>query len=283
MQAGLREVDRGREIRLDHRGDLGALDLEQGSAEAEAGVVDEDVELRDSGRGGRPRRRRAPATTRTSQHVVRGVASGLGDLARDFAQFLFAPRDEEDADALGRERPGESAPEARGSARDQRDSSVQPPLRHRSDCIIRSRMDTISHSFAGAILSRSLEDRPTQWAALAVGAVAAVVPDLDFLLISNRIDYLRDHRSWTHSFLVLPFLALAIALAREDVRAPHAAREALALRGGRDRLPHRLRLGHVLRHDVLDAGLARPPFARLALHPRSDLHRRSRWRPSCSA
>ncbi|MET0619678.1 MAG: metal-dependent hydrolase [Thermoanaerobaculia bacterium] len=73
-------------------------------------------------------------------------------------------------------------------------------------------MDTISHSFAGAILSRSLEDRPTQWTALAVGAVAAVVPDLDFLLISNRIEYLRDHRSWTHSFLVLPFLALAIAL-----------------------------------------------------------------------
>ncbi len=73
-------------------------------------------------------------------------------------------------------------------------------------------MDTISHSFAGAILSRSLEDRPTQWAALTVGAFAAVVPDLDFLMISNRIEYLRDHRSWTHSFLVLPFLALGIAL-----------------------------------------------------------------------
>ncbi len=28
----------------------------------------------------------------------------------------------------------------------------------------------------------------------------------------ERIEYLRDHRSWTHSFLVLPFLALAIAL-----------------------------------------------------------------------
>ena len=37
-------------------------------------------------------------------------------------------------------------------------------------------------------------------------------PDLDFLMISNRIEYLRDHRSWTHSFLVLPFLALALAL-----------------------------------------------------------------------
>ena len=73
-------------------------------------------------------------------------------------------------------------------------------------------MDTISHSFAGAILSRSAEDRTSRWAALSVGAIAAVVPDLDFLMISNRIEYLRDHRSWTHSFLVLPFLALAIAL-----------------------------------------------------------------------
>jgi len=44
--------------------------------------------------------------------VVRGVSSGLGDLVRGFAQLLFAPRGEEDADALGRERPGESAPEA---------------------------------------------------------------------------------------------------------------------------------------------------------------------------
>ncbi len=75
-------------------------------------------------------------------------------------------------------------------------------------------MDTISHAFAGSIMARSVkgEDRPAQWAALVLGAVAAVVPDLDFLMISNRIEYLRDHRSWTHSFLVLPFLALALAL-----------------------------------------------------------------------
>jgi inner membrane protein len=39
-----------------------------------------------------------------------------------------------------------------------------------------------------------------------------MVPDLDVLFISSRIDYLRDHRSWTHSFLVLPLLALVIAL-----------------------------------------------------------------------
>ena len=73
-------------------------------------------------------------------------------------------------------------------------------------------MDTISHSFAGSILSRSLDERPAAWAAFALGAIAAVVPDLDFLMISNRIEYLREHRGWTHSFLVLPFLALALAV-----------------------------------------------------------------------
>ena len=73
-------------------------------------------------------------------------------------------------------------------------------------------MDTISHSFAGSIMARSLDERPAAWAAFALGAAAAVVPDLDFLMISNRIEYLRDHRSWTHSFVMLPFLALALAL-----------------------------------------------------------------------
>jgi inner membrane protein len=75
-------------------------------------------------------------------------------------------------------------------------------------------MDTISHAFAGSILARSVkgEDRSAQWAALTLGAVAAVVPDLDFLMISDRMEYLREHRSWTHSFLVLPFLALGLAL-----------------------------------------------------------------------
>jgi inner membrane protein len=73
-------------------------------------------------------------------------------------------------------------------------------------------MDTISHGFAGSILARSAAERPAAVAALVLGAVSAIVPDLDFLFFSNRLDYLRDHRSWTHSFLVLPFMALALAL-----------------------------------------------------------------------
>ncbi|HEY2797306.1 MAG TPA: metal-dependent hydrolase [Thermoanaerobaculia bacterium] len=73
-------------------------------------------------------------------------------------------------------------------------------------------MDTLSHGLAGSVLSRAVTDRPEARAAFWVGAIAAMIPDLDVLFISSRIDYLRDHRSWTHSFLVLPFLALAIAL-----------------------------------------------------------------------
>jgi inner membrane protein len=76
-------------------------------------------------------------------------------------------------------------------------------------------VDTISHSFAGSILARSADEsaeRSAAWAAFALGAAGAVVPDLDFLMISSRIEYLREHRGWTHSFLVLPFLALVLAL-----------------------------------------------------------------------
>ncbi len=73
-------------------------------------------------------------------------------------------------------------------------------------------MDTISHGIAGAVFGRSLTDRPGARAALIVGAAAAMLPDLDFLYISSRLDYLKEHRGWTHSFLVMPFLALAVAL-----------------------------------------------------------------------
>ena len=73
-------------------------------------------------------------------------------------------------------------------------------------------MDTISHGLAGSVFSRTLSDSPGARAALWVGGIAAMLPDLDFLFIASRLNYLRDHRSWTHSFLVMPFLALAVAL-----------------------------------------------------------------------
>jgi inner membrane protein len=73
-------------------------------------------------------------------------------------------------------------------------------------------VDTLSHGLAGSVLSRAFSDRPEARVAFWVGAIAAMVPDLDILFNSTRLDYLRDHRSWTHSFVVLPFLALLIAL-----------------------------------------------------------------------
>ena len=62
------------------------------------------------------------------------------------------------------------------------------------------------------MFARTFADRPGARIALILGAAAAMIPDLDFLFFETRLDYLREHRGWTHSFLVLPFLALAIAL-----------------------------------------------------------------------
>jgi membrane-bound metal-dependent hydrolase YbcI (DUF457 family) len=73
-------------------------------------------------------------------------------------------------------------------------------------------MDTVTHAFAASVLARSTSDPAETRLALLVGGLAAVVPDLDFVFFTSRLDYLKDHRSWTHSFLVLPFLALAITL-----------------------------------------------------------------------
>lgn len=73
-------------------------------------------------------------------------------------------------------------------------------------------MDTITHGIAGSVLARSLTRRPEARAALVLGGLAAMVPDLDFLFLSSRLDYLRGHRGWTHSFVLLPVLALGLAL-----------------------------------------------------------------------
>ena len=75
------------------------------------------------------------------------------------------------------------------------------------------RVDTLTHGLAGSVLARSATERPGARAALAIGLVAAMLPDLDILFLSDRLSYLRYHRGWTHSFVVLPFFALAVALA----------------------------------------------------------------------
>lgn len=80
-------------------------------------------------------------------------------------------------------------------------------------------MDTPSHGFAGALLGRMLPDRRGARTAMSIGFVAAMLPDLDFYFLSDRLDYLRNHRGWSHSFVFLPVFALAIAyLAKVFVR-----------------------------------------------------------------
>lgn len=72
-------------------------------------------------------------------------------------------------------------------------------------------MDTPSHGLAGAVLTRALKDRPHARAALWIGFLASMLPDLDFLFLSDRLDYLRYHRGWSHSFVYLPLFAFGVA------------------------------------------------------------------------
>ena len=73
-------------------------------------------------------------------------------------------------------------------------------------------MDTVTHGIAGSILARGLTDRHAARAALVLGLVAGMLPDLDLFFLNGKIAYLRGHRGWSHSFFLLPFLALGLAL-----------------------------------------------------------------------
>jgi inner membrane protein len=75
------------------------------------------------------------------------------------------------------------------------------------------RMDTVTHGIAGSVFARTLTERPTARAALVLGLVGSMLPDIDILFTHDKIDYLRSHRGWTHSFVLLPLFALALALA----------------------------------------------------------------------
>jgi inner membrane protein len=73
-------------------------------------------------------------------------------------------------------------------------------------------MDTVTHGIAGSVLARGLTDRHAARAALVLGLVGGMLPDLDLFFLHGKIAYLRGHRGWTHSFFLLPFLAFALAL-----------------------------------------------------------------------
>jgi inner membrane protein len=73
-------------------------------------------------------------------------------------------------------------------------------------------MDTVTHGIAGSVLARGLTDRHAARAALVLGLVAGMLPDLDLFFLNGKMAYLRGHRGWSHSFFLLPFLALGLAL-----------------------------------------------------------------------
>ncbi len=73
-------------------------------------------------------------------------------------------------------------------------------------------MDTVTHGIAGSVFARTLTDRPTARAALVLGLIGSMLPDVDILFSHDKIDYLRNHRGWTHSLVLLPFFALALAV-----------------------------------------------------------------------
>jgi inner membrane protein len=75
------------------------------------------------------------------------------------------------------------------------------------------RVDTVTHGIAGSVFARTLTERPAARAALVLGLVSSMLPDIDILFSHDKIDYLRNHRGWTHSLLLLPLFALALAIA----------------------------------------------------------------------
>jgi inner membrane protein len=73
-------------------------------------------------------------------------------------------------------------------------------------------MDTVTHGIAGSVLARTLTERSSARAALLLGLIGGMLPDIDMFFLNGRIAYLRSHRGWTHSFVLLPVFALALAL-----------------------------------------------------------------------
>ena len=101
-------------------------------------------------------------------------------------------------------------------------------------------MDTLTHGIAGALLGRAGAGEDSARAVVATTAVAAMFPDLDaFFLpgswfrLAGTMSYLRYHRGVTHSFLMAPVFALALALLVRPLarRTPFAALFAAALAG----------------------------------------------------
>lgn len=85
-------------------------------------------------------------------------------------------------------------------------------------------MDTLTHALSGALVARLLVARsaphaaadpgpaPLPWQAVVCGLVAGAFPDVDVVAqLFGDLAYLTQHRGLTHSLLLLPFWAVALA------------------------------------------------------------------------
>ncbi len=70
-------------------------------------------------------------------------------------------------------------------------------------------MDTITHVLTGAVIAKAIDDgKIGNWGTI-VGLAMGFFPDTDFVLgLFNHQFYLKYHRDFTHSLLLLPFYSL---------------------------------------------------------------------------
>jgi len=72
-------------------------------------------------------------------------------------------------------------------------------------------MDPLTHAAAGVLISQVLPT-PSRKAGALAGAVLAMLPDLDYLLVLiNQLTLIRHHRGFTHSLIAIPLWALLAA------------------------------------------------------------------------
>jgi len=89
----------------------------------------------------------------------------------------------------------------------------RPVLRDSGDFGPNRRMDSITHLFLGGAITAAIAPPRHRRAALLAGAALNTLPDLDIFplaLCDDPIVRMTWHRSATHSWLVLPFIAWAI-------------------------------------------------------------------------
>src|SRR5580692_9531847 len=76
-------------------------------------------------------------------------------------------------------------------------------------------MDTITHGIAGALIGKGFFSKRNARVATFAAAVGAMFPDIDIVrygFSSDPLAIVKYHRAITHSFIALPFWAIALAL-----------------------------------------------------------------------